>query len=520
MNKFRFIAIILLCFGAHRQTLPAQGLTSPILGKVSCNNEFASGYPCKNIDLLAYLPRHAVGLKVKDGTVEGELSGSWGWTDPGSGREFMLAGTSDGTSFIEITNPEKPVYLGMLPIPTGTIPNIWREIKTYQHYAFIVGDAAGPHGMQVFDLHQLLGVLSPPVTFSASAHYTGAANVHDIVINETSGFAYLVGTNGSSPSCGGGLHMVDIRNPLQPQFVGCFSEPRTGRAGTGYIHDAQCIHYHGPDTRYTGRELCFAYAETAVNIIDVTDKSNAKSLSVTTYPNVGYVHQGWITPDHRYIFIDDEFDESRGYTGNATRTIIMNVEDLLRPVLAKEYFSFSSAIDHNQYVKGRYLYQANYTAGLRILDVIDPNNPKEIGYFDCVPENDSPVYDGAWNVYAFHKNDAITINCINQGVFIVRPKSNLVDNEQEVPSSFGQISVFPNPFSTQAQLRLTLDQAQHVGVAIFDVLGREVGTLQTGYMPSGTHEWPIRAQNWPAGLYLYRIQAGPTVRTGTFQVRK
>ena len=40
----------------------------------------------------------------------------------------------------------------------GANPNLWRDIKTYKNHAFIVSDGAGPHGVQVFDLTQLLTV--------------------------------------------------------------------------------------------------------------------------------------------------------------------------------------------------------------------------------------------------------------------------------------------------------------------------------------------------------------------------
>jgi hypothetical protein len=42
---------------------------------------------------------------------------------------------------------------------------------------------------------------------------------HNIAINEDTGFAYLVGTN----TCNGGPHMVDIPEPQQPEFAGCFA---------------------------------------------------------------------------------------------------------------------------------------------------------------------------------------------------------------------------------------------------------------------------------------------------------
>ena len=76
--------------------------------------------------------------------------------------------------------------------------------------------------MQVFDLTRLRDVGSEPVTFEADAHYDGIASAHNIVINEETGFAYSVGSSGGGETCGGGLHMIDINEPTEPSFVGCF----------------------------------------------------------------------------------------------------------------------------------------------------------------------------------------------------------------------------------------------------------------------------------------------------------
>src|SRR5439155_18367311 len=98
-------------------------------------------------------------------------------------------------------------------------------------------------------------------------------SVHDIVADTMSGYVYLTGSNAGGEMCGGGLHMVDVHDPLHPKFAGCFSDPQTGRQGTGYTHDAQCVVYHGPTTKYQGRQICFGWNETHLSIADVTDKS-------------------------------------------------------------------------------------------------------------------------------------------------------------------------------------------------------------------------------------------------------
>ena len=187
-----------------------------------------------------------------------------------TGKEYALVGRIDGTGFVDVTDPTNPIYVANLP--TQTIPSGWRDIKTYANHAFIVADDSLDHGMQIFDLTKLRNVTSPPVTFPATAHYDRINSAHNIAINEETGYAYIVGAGGGGETCGGGLHIVDIRDPVNPSFVGCFADTSTGRNRTGYTHDVQCVIYHGPDAEHQGREICFGSNETALSIADVTDK--------------------------------------------------------------------------------------------------------------------------------------------------------------------------------------------------------------------------------------------------------
>lgn len=91
-------------------------------------------------------------------------------------------------------------------------------------------------------------------------------------------------------------------------------------------------------------------------------------LSRVTYDNVYYTHQGWLTVDQSHLFLDDELDESNGPDAN-TRTLIWDVSSLRDPQLVDSFFSTEESIDHNQYVNGTHIYQANYCAGLRVLEI-------------------------------------------------------------------------------------------------------------------------------------------------------
>ena len=315
-------------------------------GAVDCADGVAGQFDCGNVDLLSYMTIEDLG-----GGPGIQANDIWGWVDPETEREYALVGRTNGTSFVDITDPANPVLKGDLPLTEGATPNSWRDIKVYANHAFVVADNVGEHGMQIFDLTRLREDSDTPVTFTEDAIYDGIASAHNVVINEDTGFAYVVGSSGGGETCGGGLHIVNIQDPLSPQFAGCFADPSTGRAGTGYSHDAQCVIYEGPDTEHHGKEICFNSNETALSISDVTDKENPVALSVAEYPNASYAHQGWITDDFEYFYMNDEIDELSGNVVG-TRTLIWNVSDLDDPLLEKEFMSENLSSDHNLYIQG------------------------------------------------------------------------------------------------------------------------------------------------------------------------
>ncbi|HMN28743.1 MAG TPA: choice-of-anchor B family protein, partial [Caldilineaceae bacterium] len=354
------------------------------------------------VDLLAFLPVTPFG--------DGNGNTLWGWVDPETGQEYVIMGLRNGSAFVEITNPLAPRYVGKLPSRTETSP--WRDMKVYADYAFIGSDHNGAHGTHVFDLAHLRTMTgTTPITLTADATYDGFGASHNLVINTQSGFLYAVG----SDTCDGGLHMVDIRNPLAPQAAGCYSTD-------GYIHDAECVIYNGPDTAYTGRELCFNASAVQLTVVDVADKRAPVRLSRVTWPGLGYVHQGWLTSDQRYLLVNDEFDE-RFYMHNAF-TYVFDMADVEQPLLMGRYQANNPAIDHNLYISGTLVYEANYTSGLRILEMgnLARARLREVGYFDTYPGSDAPEFTGAWSPYPFFPSGVVAVSTIDRGLFLVRPR--------------------------------------------------------------------------------------------------
>ncbi len=409
------LAIIISCSknepGADSNGITPIGNPPPIEDPVGneanftpCENGFAGVYPCNGYDLLGH-----ISLSEMNATAANDI---WGWTDTTTGKEYALIGLNNGTAFVDISDTEALQYLGKLPTATSASP--WRDIKVHQDHAYIGSEAAG-HGMQVFDLTTLRGLSGAPRTFSAVNRYTAFGNSHNLVINEDTNFVYAVGT-ARTDAYNGGVHFIAIQDPQNPTAAG-------GYGAQGYTHDAQVVSYNGPDPDHAGREIFIGANEDQVVIADVTDKQNPTQISTIQYSNLGYTHQGWFTEDQQYFILGDELDEIN--SGFNSRTLVFDLTDLDAPALHATYLGPTAAIDHNGYVKGNEFFLANYTAGVRVLDIsgIANGTISESGFFDSYPASNNTQFDGVWSVYPFLASGKILVSDINSGLFIIQ-KSN------------------------------------------------------------------------------------------------
>ena len=188
-------------FGAWREqpmiTTPIDELPAFTGSERRCNTTTGKieMFECGATDLLSFLPPSKLS---HDGHYIA-ISSIWGWTDPQTKQEWALLGRRDGTAFVDITSPTNPRSVADLPLTDGARPSAWREIKVYKDHAFIVSDGAGPHGIQIFDLTRLR-TMKPqpnglPQKVQADAIYRNVNSVHNMVINEESGFGYPVGSS-------------------------------------------------------------------------------------------------------------------------------------------------------------------------------------------------------------------------------------------------------------------------------------------------------------------------------------
>ncbi|KAI1359730.1 hypothetical protein F5Y08DRAFT_69644 [Xylaria arbuscula] len=384
-------------------------------------------FNCSGLDLYDFQSHADLGSPT------GEGAGSWGWTSE-DGREFMAIGQSDGAAFLEILPSGKISYLGRLPQYSRAQPSLWREMKGYKSY-MVIGSEATNHGVQVFDMSKLLDIdPASPVTFSdADAyHFAGlpTGRSHTVQVNEEKNYAVASGAQPRTDKCASGLIFIDLTDMENLSSPGC-------AAADGYVHDAQCVVYHGPDERYEGTDICYGYNEDTLTIYNVTDKAKATIISRTSYEGAAYTHQGWLldTEYQQYLVLDDEYDEYDGVGPGAAGypiTYIWDISDLEAPKQTGYYSAKVKGIDHNQFINGDFAYQSNYGGGLHILDISSiPSDPTgagvtEVAHFDIYPEDDEDEgggeieFVGTWSHYPYFASGNIVINTIERGVYVVK----------------------------------------------------------------------------------------------------
>lgn len=388
-----------------------------------CTNGFSAQFECNGFAMQSRLPASQLHSSSP------ALNDVWGFVDLNNNKEYAIVGLRNGTTIVDVTDPIAPVVIDYVEGLSST----WRDLKVYQHWdgpnnrynAFAYVSTEANQGLQIIDLGDLPNSISVSATIDdfSRAHNIYIANVDyssGMLLEGRTPFLYVAGSDRSF----GAYRVYDLSNPVAPRIVTPAPE------GTGYVHDlttfsiddertAQCAEGHNPC------ELLVDFNEKTVDIWDLTDKSAPFEISSTPYDNANYTHSGWWSQDKKFVFIQDELDEVN--TGNNTILRTLDISDLRIPFVSNVWSGTSKAIDHNGFTVGDTYYMSNYRRGLTVLDISNPNQPTEIGFFDTfpTPSANSATFAGAWGVYPFLPSGNILISDTSNGLFIVKASENI-----------------------------------------------------------------------------------------------
>ena len=310
----------------------------------------------------------------------------WGYSDS-TGNEYALVGTNEGFSVLNITNPTNPNQLYFIEGDN----TIWRDIKTWQNYAYVVCDQCND-GLLIVDLNDATGE-----THSFTTDFFEKA--HNIYIDEN-GYLYAFGGNAN------GVIILNLNNnPTNPTYEGIND--------LFYLHDGMVR----GDTIWgasTSMGEFFVY--------DVSDKSSPTIISSQPTPG-GVTHNCWISDDGNTLFTTQE------YSGAYIRSY--DVSDIYNIEMQDEIQSWSGLTDvipHNTHVLNNYLINSYYTDGITIIDASNPNNLIEVGYYDTSPQYEGDGSFGCWGAYPYLESGLILATDRQNGLHILNTSLDLLND--------------------------------------------------------------------------------------------
>lgn len=446
---------------------------------ISVFNFASAQYPSQNITLLSNFDDATVPANAGYGI---RYNGIWGWAD-NNGREYACIGATNGVYIIEVTNPTNPVQRDFIQgCVTGCT---WRELKTYDHYLYMVSDDGGANCMQIADLSYL-----PDSVHIVHQSDTIIKRCHSIFIDGDKLYGGGLHDGASGPGSTN-MAVFSLANPVVPILLRKLSQDYPA---IGYVHDM----FVRSDTIYASA----AYDGMQIYKYDTTANNFTQLASITSYPSMGYNHSCALTDDSKTLIFADEVP-----VGLPLKAY--NITNLQNPVFGSTFKSTttSTATPHNPFMmKDHYCVVSYYQDGVQIFDVSNPANVVRTGYFDSNPNNGlglpHPDYSGCWGAYCEFPSGNIIASDMQHGLFVLDASIALGIAAPSVNQN--SISVYPNPIKDFLTVLVNTVKDETFSIEIFDVCGKIV-LAQSEHLYAGKSNLKLNLTALAAGFYVIKI---------------
>lgn len=297
------------------------------------------------------------------------------------GREYALLGAIDGTYVIDVTDtPARVVSF----IPGAH--SVWREMKTYRTYAYVVTEGRSPDGMQILDLAPLpdsATLIRHDADWLATGH----------TITQYGDYIHISGGRGDLFPMGGVVSFNVARDPVHPEVTTAFND--------WYVHDVTVRN----DTIYAASlagGLTMIHFDPAHLTMEFAGEIR--------YPGSG-THNSDLTADGAWLFTTDEVYQT-------PKTLkVWDMRDRGNISKVADYTPVPGQTVHNVHIRGDRAYVSWYTAGTRIIDISNPRQPAQLGYYDTYPGADSALR-GNWEVYPYLPSGKILASDMFGGLYV------------------------------------------------------------------------------------------------------
>ena len=335
-----------------------------------------------------------------------KYSSCWGWYQANKNKEYAIAGSTSGTYWVDVTNPATPTVSAF---KAGKITTtVWREIKTYQNYCYVVSDDGGPNSFQIFDMQYL-----PDSVHKVFDSQTLFKKGHTLTIDGTN--LYVAGVTYSTGSTSS-MNLYSLATPSAPVLMRKLNQD----AGfISYVHD-MCVEN---DTIFA------SCGNQGLYVFKYNSGSNTFTQlgSLTSYTASGFNHSSAWTPNRKTLVLTDEVPTHLPIK-------ILNVQNLSNIQVLATTNQFTNTTPHNPFmVSNQYCFMSSYQDGLQLYDISTPTAPVLAGYFDTYYQGGGnngvwtgDDYDGLWSAYPYFPSKNIFACDQKNGLFML--KTHLYQN--------------------------------------------------------------------------------------------
>ncbi len=414
---------------------------------------------------------------VQEPTFHIKYNSVWGWKNTTQNKEYAILGSSGGTFFIDVSNPSNPVKCDFVPGRRGNC--IWREYKTYSHYAYLVSDDSPPNSLQIVDLNYLPD--SVHVVYDSDQLFRTS---HTVFVDGSRLYCGYNRTLNATYS----MAVYDLAaNPESPVLLRTLNQDDPN---INLVHDM----FVRNDTVYAscGYQGLYVYKFTGTNFVSLG--------SLTNYPSSGYNHSSTLFPGSTKMVFCDEVP-----TGLPAKVVdVANPSNIGTPIT---FESSPTATPHNPYMMANdKVVIAYYQDGLQIFDVSNVNAVTQTGFYDTNPNDcptcPNPSYSGCWGAYVDLPSGIILASDMQNGLFILNADSALGILNATLETN--EFAIYPNPVQDKLTFQFKEVSIKNAQIQIYN-LGGKLILDQVLNAATSNEKVVLETENLNPGLYFLRV---------------
>ncbi|HET7856113.1 MAG TPA: hypothetical protein VFL41_06615 [Gaiellaceae bacterium] len=396
--------------------------------------------------------------------------GHWGFADWATGNNrFCPEAPDNGIAVLDVSNPSNPRRLATLQNPEGTSAE---DVVVYTApYGPLAGHDIAASGIQWcgggrHDPDAIHGLMLWDVTTPARPVQLGfydsgccTRGVHEFEVESRDDlrrtYAYASvpagsyedpeNPNGLRDAAGkGDFRLIDITDPASPVEVSTWKVQEAGGPFAAQGCDPDGNYGHSAEPSADGKLAFISYWDSGYVRLDVTDPAHPLYTGRAAFPaNAdGDAHSSQYDEGRQLLFsADEDFCKASG-SGIEHGFGYLRVWDFSNPASPTQIGSYHTPrslgtddqgagdyVIHNNFLVGTTVYASWYSDGVRVIDVRDRRNPREVAYF-VPPATENPVKPSqrgtltnttqVWGVVVDPDTGLVYASDMNSGLWILR----------------------------------------------------------------------------------------------------